>query len=105
MGEKAMNNRLLLLETTDFTATPDDMMTAFVRIISDRALGESFYKNYAMMDYELLGSGGRHAIETEAAKRGQKAILPPLVPFNSTQWPMKIDPKSGSGPCTLEEIH
>lgn len=104
MGEKAINDRLIMLETTDFTANPDDMMGAFIRIISDRALGESFYKNYFMMDYELLGTGGRHAIEAEAAKRGQKAILPPLVPFNSNQWPMRIDPKSGSGPSTLEEL-
>lgn len=105
MGEKAINDRLILMETTDFTATPDDMMTGFVRIISDRALGQSFYKDYHLMDYELLGTGGRNAIQAEAAKRGQKAILPPLVPFNSTQWPMRIDPNSGTGPSTLEEIH
>ncbi len=105
MGKEAINDRLILLETTDFTATPDDMMTAFIRILSDRALGESFYKNYFLMDYELLGGGGRKAIEAEAEKRGQKAILPPLVPFNSKQWPMRIDPASGSGPSTLEEIH
>ncbi|MBX9690154.1 MAG: hypothetical protein K2X27_25810 [Candidatus Obscuribacterales bacterium] len=104
MGEKAINDRLLLMETTDFTASPDDMLTGFVRIISDRALGKSFFNDYYMMDYELLGSGGRRAIEAEAARRGQKALLPPLVPFNSNQWPMRIDPKSGSGPCTLEEL-
>lgn len=104
MGEKAINDRLILLETTDFTATPDDMMSAFIRIVSDRALGESFYKNYFLMDYELLGTGGRNAIVAEATKRGQKAILPPLVPYNSNQWPMRIDPNSGSGPATLEEI-
>ncbi len=104
MGEKAINDRLILLETTDFTASPDDMMTAFIRIVSDRALGESFFKNYFLMDYELLGSGGREAIVAEANKRGQKAILPPLVPYNSNQWPMRIDPNSGSGPVALEEI-
>lgn len=104
MGEKAINDRLLLLETTDFTATPDDMMNAFIRIVSDRALGESFFKNYFMMDYELLGTGGRTAITNEAKKRGWTPLLPPLVPFNSNQWPMRIDTKSGSGPCTLEEL-
>lgn len=104
MGENAINDRLLMLETTDFTTTPEDMMGAFVRIISDRALGESFYKNYFLMDYELLGSGGRAAITAEATKRGMKPLLPPLVPFNSKQWPMRIDPKSGTGPCTLEEV-
>jgi hypothetical protein len=104
MGEKAINDHLLMLETTDFTATPDDMMTAFIRIISDRALGEVFYKNYRLMDYELLGGGGRKAIEAEAAKRGQKAVLPPLVPFNSTEWPWKVNPSSGTGPASMDEV-
>jgi hypothetical protein len=104
-GEKAINDRLLLLETTDFTATPDSMMDAFMRILTDRGIGEVFFKTPRLMDYELLGGGGRHAIEAEAAKRGLKPILPPLVPYNSNEWPMKIDPKSGTGPSTLEEIH
>jgi hypothetical protein len=104
MGEQTMNERLLLLETTEFTTSPEAMFELFTRIIADRALGKVFFKNYMLMDYELLGSGGRHAIEKEAAKLGVKPILPPLVPFNSHQWPMKIDPTSGSGPCTLEEI-
>jgi len=104
-GVEAINDRLLLLETTDFTATPDDMMNAFIRIISDRTLGQVFYKNYRLMDYELLGGGGRKAIEAEAAKRGLKAILPSLVPFNSHEWPWKTDPSSGTGPASLEDIH
>lgn len=102
MGEKSINDRLILLETTDFTATPDAMMDAFIRIISDRALGKVFFNNYRLMDYELLGNGGREAIEAEAAKRGVKALLPPLVPFNSTEWPWKIDPASGTGPAKME---
>lgn len=105
MGQDAINDRLLLLETTDFTTTPDLMMDAFMRIISDRALGEVFFKNNRLMDYELLGGGGRKAIIAEAEKRGWKAILPPLVPFNSHAWPWKTDPTTGSGPATLEEIH
>jgi hypothetical protein len=105
MGTQAINDRLLLMETTDFTATPDDMMTAFIRIISDRALGKVFYNDYRLMDYELLGGGGRRAIEAEAAKRGVKPILPPLVPFNSTAWPWKTDPTTGSGPALLDEVH
>jgi hypothetical protein len=104
MGEKQINDHLLLLETTDFTATPEAMMDAFMRILSDRALGKVFFNDYRLMDYELLGSGGRRAIEAEAAKRGVKAILPPLVPFNSHEWPWKIDPDSGTGPSTLEEV-
>ena len=104
LGEKAINDHLILLETTDFTATSDDMMDAFIRIISDRALGKVFYNDYRLMDYELLGNGGRKAIEAEAAKRGLKPLLPPLVPFNSTEWPWKIDPKSGTGPAKMDDI-
>lgn len=105
MGEKAINERLLLVETTDFTTTPDAMLELFTRIIADRALGKVFFNNYMLMDYELLGSAGRAAIEAQAQKLGVKAILPPLVPFNSHQWPMKTDPLCGDGPCTLEQIH
>ena len=46
-----------------------------------------------MMDYELLGFGGRDAIESEMAKVGKKAILPPLVPFN-TRWNSAIYTRS-----------
>lgn len=103
-GEEAINDRLLLLETTDFTTTPEIMLEALTRIVSDRMIGEAFFKNNHLMDYELLGSSARRAIEAEAAKRGVKAILPPLVPFNSHEWPWKTDPKSGTGPATMEQI-
>lgn len=105
MGEDAINDRLLLMETTDFTATPEEMMDGFIRIISDRALGMVFFKNARLMDYELLGGGGRKAIIAEAAKRGQKAILPPLVPFNSHAWPWRTDVTTGSGPASLADVH
>ena len=105
MGKEAMNDRLLLLETTDFTASSEDMLTALMRILSDRALGMVFYKNYRLMDYELLGGGGRAAIMAESAKRGMKVELPPLVPYNSTAWPWKTDPSTGSGPTQLDDIH
>lgn len=101
MGEKAINDHLILLETTDFTASPDAMMDAFMRIISDRALGKVFFNDYRLMDSELLGGGARKAIEAEAAKRGLKAILPPLVPFNSTEWPWRVNPASGTGAVSL----
>ena len=104
MGEKAINDRLLLIETTDFTTTPATMMDAFARIISDRALGQVFFGDYRLMDFELLGGGGRKAIEAEMAKRNMKAILPPMAPYNSTQWPWRTDVKSGTGPATMEEV-
>lgn len=69
-GEKAINDRLILLETTDFTTTPEKMLEAFTRIVSDRMIGEIFFKNIHLMDYELLGGSARRAIEAEAAKKG-----------------------------------
>ncbi len=104
MGPSAVNDRLILMETTDFTATPETMMDGFIRIISDRALGKVFFDNYRLMDYELLGGGGRKAIIAEMEKRGLKANLPPLVPFNSTEIPWKDNPASGTGPSSLDEI-
>ena len=104
MGEKAINDRLLLIETTDFTTTPATMLDVFARIISDRALGQVFFGDYRLMDAELLGGGGRKAIEAEMAKRNMKAILPTLAPYNSTQWPWRTDAKSGTGPATMEDV-
>ena len=105
MGTNAINDRLLLLETTDFQTTPDLMMQAFARIVSDRALGKVFFNDEHLMDYELLGFGGRAAIEKEMEKLGRKAVLPPLVPFNSTAWPWKTDPGSGTGPKSFDDLH
>ncbi len=105
MGEKTINNRLLLLETTDFQASPKDMHTAFSRIASDRILGKYFFNDDRLMDYELLGWGGRAAIEANMAKLGKKAILPPLVPINSTEWPWKTDVTKGSGPRSFDDLH
>jgi hypothetical protein len=105
MGAEAINDRLLLLETTDFQTTPELMMQAFARILSDRALGKVFFNNERLMDFELLGFGGRAAIEKEMAKLGKKAILPPLVSFNSTEWPWKTDPRGNKGPTSFEDLH
>jgi hypothetical protein len=104
-GKDTINDHVLLLETTDFQTTPELMMQAFARIISDRALGKVFFNNERLMDFELLGWGGRAAIEKEMAKLGKKAILPPLVPFNSTEWPWKTAPSGGKGPASFEELH
>ncbi len=105
MGEKAINNRLLLLETTDFQVSPKDMHTSFSRIASDRILGKYFFNDDRLMDYELLGWGGRAAIEANMAKLGKKAILPPLVPINSNEWPWKTDLTKGSGPKSFQDLH
>jgi hypothetical protein len=104
MGEEAIGNRLLLLETTEFTTTPEKMLDLLGRIVSDRALGQFFFKDYYLMDAELLGGGGRKYISEEATKRGMKPLLPPAAPFYSNEWPWKTDPKKGKGPKALEEV-
>jgi hypothetical protein len=104
MGEEAIGNRLLLLETTEFTTTPEKMLDLVGRIVSDRALGQFFFKDYYLMDAELLGGGGRKYIAEEATKRGMKHLLPPAAPFYSNEWPWKTDPKKGKGPKSLEEV-
>jgi hypothetical protein len=94
----------LLLETTEFTTTPEKMLDLLARIVSDRALGQVFFKDYYLMDAELLGGGGRKFIAAEATKRGMTPLLPPAAPFYSNEWPWKTDPKKGKGPKSLEEV-
>jgi hypothetical protein len=104
MGEEAFGDRLLLLETTEFTTTPDTMLDLLARIVSDRALGQVFFKDAFLMDVELLGGGARKVIAEEAKKLGMKPLIPPLSPFHSHAWPWSVDPKSGAGPSTMEEV-
>jgi len=101
-GPQAMNDRLILIETISFTTSPDEMIDALTRIIADRADGALFFGNYYMMDYELMGSDARAAIIAESAKFGTQPFLPPVVPFESKQWPMRITP--GPGPGSLADL-
>jgi hypothetical protein len=55
-----------------------------------------------MMDYELMGGDARAAIVAESAKLGTRPFLPPAVPFDSRQWPMRIAP--GPGPTSITEL-
>lgn len=103
-GQDAINDRLILLETTDFTTTPEIMMDAFIRIVSDRLIGEVFFKYPRLMDYELLGGSARKVIEAEAKEHGIKALLPPQAPYNSNAWPWNTDPNSGTGPSNMDQI-
>ncbi len=101
-GPEAMNDRLILIETLSFTTTPEEMMEAFTRIIADRSDGALFFGNYHMMDYELMGGDARDAIVAESSKLGTRPFLPPAVPFDSKQWPMRITP--GPGATSLAEL-
>lgn len=104
MGVEAMGDRLLLIETPEFETTPEKMLDVLGRIVADRSLGMMFFRDYFLMDVELLGGGGRAAIEREMAKRGREAVLPTLAPFRSNAWPWKTDPSTGTGPARLEDV-
>jgi hypothetical protein len=104
MGTETMGDRLLLIETPEFETTPEKMFDVLARIVADRALGMVFFRDYFLMDVELLGGGGRAAIEREMAKRGLKPLLPTLAPFRSNAWPWKTDPNQGTGPARLEDV-
>jgi len=104
MGTETMGDRLLLIETPEFETTPEKMLDVLTRIVADRGLGMVFFKDYFLMDVELLGGGGRAAIEREMTKRGLKPLLPTLAPFRSNDWPWKTDPTKGTGPARLEDV-
>lgn len=104
MGEEAIDDRLILVGTTAFETTEDKLLDVLSRIIADRSLGEVFFRNYYVMDAELLGSAARHAVEVDASKAGKKALLPTLAPFDTHQWPWPDDPSSGPGPDQMQEI-
>jgi hypothetical protein len=101
-GPDALNDRLLLIETMSFTTTREEMLVALTRIIADRSVGQLFFGNYHLMDYELMGGDARDAIIAETARRNMKAFLPPAVPFGSHQWPTLITP--GPGPTSLSTL-
>ena len=85
-----------------FTTTPEDMLTAMTRIIGDRSVGELFFGNYKIMDFELMGGDGRKTIISEMQRRGKQPFLPPAVPFGSKQWPTLIT--TGPGPTSLDDL-
>jgi hypothetical protein len=95
-GPEAINDRLMLIETIAFTTTPEEMLEALTRIISDRSIGAAFFGNYYLMDYELMGGDARQAIIDEDMKRNIPVTLPPQVPFGSHQWPTLITPGPGA---------
>lgn len=104
MGTETMGDRLLLVETPEFETTTEQMLDVLGRIVADRSLGMVFFCDFFAMDVELLGGGGRAAIEREMEKRGQKALLPTLAPFRSNDWPWKTNPTKGTGPARLEDV-
>jgi len=103
-GKDAMNTRLFLFETSAFVTTPDQMLDVLIRTVADRSVGQVFFGNYYLMDYELMGGDARLAIAAADKKYGMPVFLPPLVPFHSNEWPFRIDPSQGEGPATIQQI-
>ena len=101
-GASAINDRLFLIETLSFTPSQDEIIAKMVRILADRNVGALLFGNDRVMDYELMGSDARAAIVAEMKARGKEAILPPLVPYGSKQWPALIS--GGSGAATLDAL-
>jgi hypothetical protein len=104
MGTETLGDRLLLVETAEFETTPEKLLDVLSRIVADRSLGMVFFRDFFAMDVELLGGGGRSAIEREMAKRGRQPLLPSLAPFRSNDWPWKTNPHVGTGPARLEDV-
>ena len=105
MGEDQINRRLFMFETTDFQTTPQVMYGLFARYMNDRGLSKAFFNYEDLMSHELLNGGAREMIKSESARRGMQAILPPLAPLNSNEWPWLVNPNKGSGPRSLEDLH
>src|SRR5271163_2169207 len=103
-GKDAMNTRLFLFETSSFVTTTDQMMDVLIRTVADRSVGQVFFGNYYLMDYELMGGDARKAIAVEDQKYGMPVFLPPAVPFHSNEWPFRIDPSQGEGAATIEDV-
>ncbi len=75
-GKEGMNTRLFLFETPEFVTTPKQMLDVLIRTVSDRSVGQVFFGNYYLMDYELMGGDARQAIQVEDKKYGIPVFLP-----------------------------
>lgn len=104
MGKDAINHRLFLFETTTFTTTDSNLLNLWARLMSDRGLAQTMLGDYYAMDSELLSNGGRQIIINEAKKYNLPIILPKEEPFDSTAWPWRHNPNSGTGPANLSEV-
>lgn len=86
--EAAFNDRLLLLETTDFAISPEALLAELTRIVSDRTIGDLFFGGKFEMDVELLGKAARKALEKHTDKLSLPLLLPSLKPADDLRrWP------------------
>jgi hypothetical protein len=54
MGKEAVGDRLLLLETAWVATTPEKVLDVLARIVSDRALGKVFFKDYFLISKQRI---------------------------------------------------
>ena len=95
-GPHAINDRLMLFETTEFTTTPNPLLALISRIVKDRDRGQSFFNDHLLMDVERLSTGAPNAIAITP-------MLPPLAPFERHEWPWITTATDGSGPSSLQQ--
>lgn len=88
MGERAINDKLLLLETS--SESPDELMKELAKIIANRARNKVFFDSYYTGISDLYNEETRRVIENRLEGTKQKAILPELAPPNSHLWPWKV---------------
>jgi hypothetical protein len=95
-GPHAINDRLMLFETTEFTTTPNPLLALISRIVKDRERGQSFFNDHLLMDVERLSTGAPNAIAITP-------MLPLLAPFERHEWPWITTATDGSGPSSLQQ--
>jgi hypothetical protein len=75
MGQGAINERLLLFETTEFTTTPEKLIGLLTHLVADRSLGKVFFNDCYLMDTELISDPARRAIREQVARREMKLVV------------------------------
>jgi hypothetical protein len=105
MGKNAINHRLFLFGTTsDDSPKYSELIDNLSRILIDRQIGQAALGDYYLMDSGLIYDAGMKVISENLKQYNLPNILPDFEPFNSTDWPWRHNPNSGSGPATIDDI-
>jgi hypothetical protein len=105
MGRRAIGDRLMLFETTDFRITPDQMLGQLGRVVADRSLGTVFFGSYYFLGTEFMTGATRKEMLAQAAKTGAVVMMPPLAPYRTHQWPWPTGTTYGEGPSAIKSSH
>ena len=93
-----MGDRLPLIETPEFETTPEKMLDVLCRIVADRGLGMVFFKDYFLMDVELLGGGGRTGDRARDDETRTEAAAADAGPVPLQRLAVENRPDQGQGP-------